>query len=127
MSQVAGKVWGTTQLIFANGALEWHRITVKPHMRCSMHKHKYKFNGFFVESGELDIVVKKNDYPLTDVTTLEAGQFTTVKPGEYHQFVSRDKPVVAYEIYYAHFDHNDIEREDHGGPMDNSPNVSSIA
>lgn len=126
MSQIAGKVWGTTQLIFANGAVELHRIEVKPNMRCSMHKHEYKFNGFFVESGELDIIVDKKDYPLVDVTSLKAGQFTTVKPGEFHQFRSGNEPVVAYELYYAHFDHNDIVRKDHGGPNDDSSPLRSV-
>lgn len=124
MSQVAGKVWGTTQLIFANGSVELHRITVKPNMQCSMHKHEYKFNGFFVESGELGIVVEKKDYNLTDVTILKPGQFTTVKPGEFHQFVSYDVEVIAYELYYAKFDHDDIVRKDHGGPT--MPPLASV-
>ena len=125
MSQIAGKVWGQTQLIFANGACEFHRIEVTAGMRCSMHKHEFKFNGFFVESGKLIIRVEKNDYDLIDETLLGPGQFTTVKPNEYHQFECVED-CVAFEIYYAHFDHGDIKRKDHGGFVDSPSPLASI-
>ena len=110
---MAGKVGGNTQLIHANGVLEFHRIEVNEGGKCSKHRHKYKWNGFFVEKGELIIKVWKNDYDLMDITILKEGQFTQVKPGEYHQFEAvRD--TVAFELYWAEFDHGDIERENVG-------------
>ena len=49
----AGKIWGQTELIHANGVLEFHRIEYKKNVACSIHKHKFKWNGFFVESGKM--------------------------------------------------------------------------
>jgi quercetin dioxygenase-like cupin family protein len=121
MGQKAGKVWGTTEQILMNGALEFHRIDARAGTKCSKHLHKYKFNSFYVVSGTLIIRVWKNDYDLIDETILNAGDFTTVKPGEYHQFECRED-CVAFELYYSHFDHNDIERETVGGAV-NEPDL----
>ncbi len=107
---IAGKVWGATELLEANGVLEFHRIEARKGGVCSKHKHKYKWNGFFVESGELIIRVWKNNYDLVDETIVKAGQFTKVAPGEYHQFEAT-QDTVAFELYWAEFDHDDIERE----------------
>ena len=49
----AGKIWGQTELIHANGVLEFHRIKFKAGYKCSEHEHKYKWNGFYVESGRM--------------------------------------------------------------------------
>lgn len=109
----AGKVWGSTELIEANGALEFHRIEMETGGVCSKHKHLYKWNGFYVESGRLLIRVWQDDYDLVDETVLEAGDYTKVRPGLYHQFECLDGGV-AYELYWAEFNHNDIERESVG-------------
>lgn len=107
---IEGKVWGKTELIEANSSLEFHRIEIKAGGTCSKHKHKYKWNGFFVESGKLSIRVWKNNYDLVDETIISAGQYTRVSPGEYHQFEALED-TVAFELYWANFDHEDIERE----------------
>ena len=104
----AGKVWGVTELLEANGVLEFHRIEAKAGGVCSKHKHKYKWNGFFVESGKLKVRVWKNT--VIDETILTAGQYTKVKPGEYHQFEALEN-TVAFEIYWAELNHEDIQRE----------------
>jgi mannose-6-phosphate isomerase-like protein (cupin superfamily) len=49
----AGKIWGATELIHANGVLEFHRIEYKAGYKCSEHAHEFKWNGFFVESGKM--------------------------------------------------------------------------
>ena len=36
---IAGKVWGTTELIEANGVLEFHRIETDAGGVCSKHLH----------------------------------------------------------------------------------------
>lgn len=108
-----GKVWGTTQAIKANSSLEFHRIEVKKGGVCSKHKHRYKWNGFFVESGKLEIRVWKNNYDLIDHTVISAGEFTEVEPNEYHQFEALED-TVAFELYWAEFNHDDIERESVG-------------
>ena len=110
----AGKVWGQTEAILQNTVVEFHRISVQAGYRCSTHKHSYKWNGFYVETGELEIHVIKNDYELTDVTVLGRGQFTTVRQNEYHYFVCT-QDCVAFEIYYPELLSEDIQRQNVGG------------
>jgi quercetin dioxygenase-like cupin family protein len=107
---IQGKVWGETSLIEGNSSLEFHRIEIKKGGVCSKHIHQHKWNGFFVESGKLKISVWKSKYNLIDETILTAGQYTKVKPGEYHQFEALED-TVAFELYWAQFDHDDIQRE----------------
>ena len=110
----AGKVWGTTELIFKNPFIEFHRIAIKEGGYCSTHKHDYKWNLFYVSSGTLKIHVHKNDYDLIDTTTLRATQWTTVKPGEFHSFEAVDD-VAAFELYYPEPLSDDIIRQTVGG------------
>jgi len=77
---------------------------------CSKHKHNFKFNGFYCMAGQLLIRTWKNDYDLVDETLLNSGDFMSVAPGEYHQFEAMED-CIAFELYYAHFDHDDIQRE----------------
>ena len=110
---IEGKVWGTTELLEANGVLEFHRIEATTGGVCSKHKHNHKWNGFFVERGRLLIRTWKKDYDLVDETILSAGQYTKVAPGQYHQFEALED-TIAFELYWAEFDHTDIERETTG-------------
>jgi hypothetical protein len=48
-----------------------------------------------------------------DETVLMDGMYTKVAPGEYHQFEALED-TIAFELYWAEFDHDDIERENHG-------------
>ena len=110
---IAGKVWGTTELVERNGVLEFHRIETKAGGVCSVHLHEYKWNGFFVESGKLLIRVWQNDYDLVDETILGPGEYTKVKPGVKHQFESLEDSI-AYELYWAEFPEKDIVRDSVG-------------
>ncbi len=107
----AGKIWGNTELIHANGVVEFHRIEFKAGFKCSEHEHKYKWNGFFVESGKMIVRVWQtaDQKGLVDETVLNAGDFTQVKPGLIHQFEGVEDGV-AFELYWAEFSHNDIVR-----------------
>ena len=111
----SGKIWGQTELIHANGVLEFHRIEFKKDVQCSKHQHKFKWNGFYVESGKMLVRVWQQGKQdgLVDETILSAGDFTRVKPGLLHQFEGIEDGV-AFELYWAEFDHNDIERETQG-------------
>lgn len=109
----SGKIWGETRLLEANGVLEFHRIQAVQGGVCSRHLHQHKWNGFFVESGCLLIRVWKNDYDLVDETQLRAGEYTCVAPGQYHQFEALED-TVAFELYWARFDHDDIQRDTQG-------------
>ena len=116
----SGKVWGTTQLVHSNSSFEFHRIEAKAGGQCSKHKHQHKWNGFFVESGSLKVRIWKETPSLlagesthVDETVLGPGDFLMVKPTEYHQFEAVED-TVAFELYWAEFNHDDIVREDHG-------------
>lgn len=117
MANVTGKVWGDTSAIIQNALVELHKINVKAGFRCSEHLHEHKWNGFYVESGVLEIHVRKNNYELTDVTVLRAGDFTSVRPGEYHYFVCTEA-CSALELYWPELLSEDIKRKNTGGPMD---------
>ena len=110
MSNKAGKIWGQTELIHANGVLEFHRIDFKAGGVCSKHKHQFKWNGFYVVSGRMKIRVWQKDYDLIDETILGPGDFTRVKPGLMHSFEGLEDGV-AFELYWAEFNHDDIQRE----------------
>jgi len=113
MSNKAGKIWGQTELIHANGVLEFHKIDYKAGGVCSKHKHQFKWNGFYVVSGKMKIRVWQKDYDLVDETVLGPGDFTRVKPGLMHSFEGIEDGV-AFELYWAEFNHDDIQRESVG-------------
>lgn len=108
-----GKIWGSTEAIEVNPMAELHRIEVRAGYRCSVHRHHYKWNGFYVESGEL-VIETYRENSVTDKTVLRAGEYTAVKPGLYHCFVcTRD--TVAFEIYWPEpMGDEDIDRLDQG-------------
>lgn len=106
------KVWGTTELVTKNGALEYHRIEIEQGGYCSKHKHHTKWNGFHVERGRLLVRVWNGAH--VDETVLSDGQYTEVPPGAYHQFEALDH-CLAFELYWAQYNPQDIEREDVGG------------
>ena len=111
-----GKVWGTTESLLVTPMIELHRINVEPHMQCSEHKHEFKWNAFYCVSGSMQIHVRKNDYDLTDITEITAGEFTTVAPNEYHWFETGTEFAQVLEIYYVEPISTDIVRRTVGGP-----------
>jgi len=118
MDTIYGKVWGKTRTLFAKNNIEIHRIEIKKGGFCSEHEHRSKYNAFFLESGSLVIRIWK-DYgtepnPPPDETVMEPGDFTTVSPGEVHQFEALED-CVAFEIYWTQLDPGDIQRANHGG------------
>ena len=117
MGNIAGKIWGQTELIEANGSCEFHRIDFVKGGTCSKHKHEYKWNGFFCESGKLLVRVWQNDQAdLIDETILKPGDFTRVRPGFVHQFEGLEDGV-AFELYWAEFSHDDIIRKTVGSSV----------
>ena len=61
----------------------------------------------------MKIRVWQKDYDLVDETVLGPGDFTAVKPGLYHTFEGIEDGI-AFELYWANFQHNDIHRESVG-------------
>ena len=123
----SGKIWGTTELILNNSFIEMHRIYIKPHSFCSLHKHEFKFNYFYVLKGKLFIETHKNDYDLIDVTELNEGDYCTILPNEYHKFFTKNEAVEAFEVYYLNpINTSDIVRKDVGGSNTIPDNSLSI-
>lgn len=114
---IQGKIWGTTQCIFHHDNVEMHRIEVKPGGYCSIHHHRNKFNMFYIERGQLLVRIFRGDNveaKPTDTSTLTAGMFSLIKPGERHQFEAVHD-TVAYEVYWSILDTEDIVRDAEGG------------
>lgn len=111
----SGKIWGSTECIYSNNVLEFHRIEFKAGCKCSEHTHISKSNGFFVESGKMIVRVwQDNDQKgLIDETILGPGDFTKVDPGKFHQFEGLEDGV-AFEIYWAELKEEDIQRRSIG-------------
>lgn len=110
---IEGKVWGLTELVTANGAFEYHKIQIKAGGYCSKHTHQTKWNGFHVDSGRL-VIRTWNADGTSNETTLQKGQYTAVAPGVPHQFEAPED-CVAFELYWAQYSPDDIQRETVGG------------
>lgn len=109
----AGKVWGQTTQIEANGSLEFHRIEFKKDFQCSEHYHSTKSNGFFVEEGKLLIKTWPENTEIVDTTILNKGDYMEVPAGVWHQFVGITDGI-AFELYWSEFDKEDIVRRTQG-------------
>lgn len=114
---IAGKVWGSTELLLKTPIVEMHLMKIKPNSHCSLHAHQYKINAFLVLRGSMTVEVHKNDYDLIDHTTLTEGQVMEVLPNEFHRFVTSDVACVCVEIYYPEVLSTDIIRKDVGGTI----------
>tara|TARA_R110000772_G_scaffold64904_1_gene144895 strand:- start:40 stop:393 length:354 start_codon:yes stop_codon:yes gene_type:complete len=115
MSLKNGKIWGTTEPLLITPMIEIHRIKVNPGVKCSIHQHKHKWNMFYCVNGVIHIHVRKKAYDLVDVTKLLPGEYTSVKPGEYHWFETQLNDAELLEIYYLEPITEDIVRETVGG------------
>jgi len=109
------KRWGTTQCIFEGPTSEVHIIRSNAGYECSRHKHKAKWNRFYVISGKLEVVLyMEND---DDITTVTDGMFTDVPPEIEHKFRAIED-TICLEIYWIDpLDPKDIVRHetDKGG------------
>lgn len=114
MGTIAGKVWGRTEVLLQTALVEIHRLDIKPYASCSLHKHEFRWNGFLLLSGRMWIQVHKNDYALVDETELLPGEFMTVRPNEFHLFITKAQPAKAIEIYYPQELTEDIVRKSVG-------------
>ena len=111
---LAGKIWGKTEVLLKTPTVEVHRLTINPYSCCSLHTHQFKWNAFYVSTGKLTIETHKNDYALKDITELFPGDLMTVKPTEYHRFLTGSEGMTGIEIYYPEPLSEDIIRKDVG-------------
>lgn len=108
------KIWGTTSELFSKNNVEIHRIEIKKGGYCSKHYHEFKYNGFYCESGAVEIHIWKPDSNIIDITTLDQGAYTIVEPKVFHMFLAKEQSIV-YEIYWTDMPKTDIIRETFGG------------
>lgn len=92
-------------------------LYLKPHKRCSWHKHNTQYNQFFVISGKLGIKTDIGPDGQRNITTLTERQAFTVPPGVTHEFRTYDKPTIIEEVAYVTYDSADIHREQLGGDL----------
>lgn len=109
------KTWGEKWNIFSNDLCEVSILYLKPRQRCSWHRHQTKFNLFFVIKGL--IAVKTED----GASEVLPGQIFTTRPGEMHEFQTRQLDSILIEIMYVRYDPEDIEREQVGGGLEDYP------
>ena len=121
----AGKIWGKTTQIEANGSLEFHRIEFKKDFQCSEHYHSTKSNGFFVESGQMMIKTWPENTQVVDTTILKAGDYMEVPAGVWHQFVGITDGI-AFELYWSEFDKEDIVRRSRGSRVPGTEHEEAV-
>lgn len=109
---IEAKIWGRVKKIISKEMFEVNRIEIVEGGYCSEHKHQYKYNGFFVESGKLKITTWNNG--LVQHTILSDGDYLQVEPNVLHKFDALSN-VVCYEIYWVQLLENDIQRVMKGG------------
>ncbi len=91
------KRWGNTEVLIDTPFCEVHRICVVTKGVCSRHKHDYKNNAFYVESGRLLVLMEDGDEFIG--ITIGPGEIVNVPPGIEHQFKALSD-VIAFEIYW---------------------------
>jgi len=109
------KTWGEKWSIFKNDLCEVSVLKLKPKQRCSWHQHKTKYNLFFVIKGQF--VVRLNDGVSTGDSDLYCNGIFTTRPGEWHEFQTKDVYTTVIEIMYVKYDSSDIIRDKIGGPI----------
>lgn len=107
------KTWGDKWNIFCDSTCEVSFLDLRPMQRCSWHRHRTKFNLFFVIQGTIYILTECGE------AQINAGQTFTTRPGEWHEFRTKDLPSRIIEVMYvAAYDAEDIERKSLGGPLE---------
>jgi mannose-6-phosphate isomerase-like protein (cupin superfamily) len=105
------KTWGEKWNVFINDTCEISILYLNPNRRCSWHTHRTKYNQFFVIEGTL--FIKTAD----GVAEVKKNQVFTTRPGEPHEFQTRDESATVQEIMYVQYEPEDIQRETIGGPL----------
>ena len=108
-----GKNWGYTTDFFRNAMVSAYHLEIRNGGYCSEHRHKHKYNLFYVISGHLELTIWR-DKEKKDVTVITAGQTTAISPGFWHKFLALT-PVQCIEVYQVLLIEPDIDRRTEGG------------
>lgn len=100
--------WGRWTRLYMDEQVELRLLEVEPGGYCTLHRHKYLANQFYVVSGRLIVSIfsdaaSEDGAHIAGVatrTTLGADGSLVVTPGIVHQFHA-DTRVVAYELNIA--------------------------
>ena len=109
------KVWGKRTILWKDNYCTVNVLDVVNGYRCSWHRHKQKYNLFYVITGELEIVTEEIDKSKKAIV-LHPGESIQIKPGIWHEFRAlMDTKVI--EIMFVRYCEGDIERAILGGKI----------
>lgn len=115
VGQPIDKIWGQTRCISRGHGFEVHYLEIKANRYCSRHKHRAKWNEFYVLSGTLLVRYYDKHGTHEETRILNAGCRLDVPPGQIHRFESVSD-CRCIEIYWTDpVDPSDIDRLDEGG------------
>jgi cupin fold WbuC family metalloprotein len=115
VGQTVAKVWGQTRCLVRGHGFEVHYLQIKPGGYCSRHRHKAKWNQFFIISGRLRVPFFRPDGEVDHHYELSAGAILSVPPGVLHRFEAVESTEVIETYWTDPVNPNDIERLDEGG------------
>jgi quercetin dioxygenase-like cupin family protein len=111
MMRVMHKSWGLKTELFKNDLCEVSVLQLNANQRCSWHRHRSKWNQFYVLEGS--VTLKTED----GYTRVDKGQVFTTNPMQWHEFQTTDGPALIQEIMYVKYECEDIERLVQGGNL----------
>jgi mannose-6-phosphate isomerase-like protein (cupin superfamily) len=115
VGQIISKVWGNTRCLVRGHGFEVHYLNINGGGYCSRHRHRAKWNQFFVVRGLLRVRFFRADGSEGHCHTLSAGSILDVPPGTLHRFEASETSE-AIETYWTDpVDPDDIDRLDEGG------------
>jgi len=111
MMRCEHKSWGLKTTLFRNDLCEVSVLELREGERCSWHRHRAKWNQFYVIRGRMEVLTQEGRQ------VVDRGQIFTTNPGQWHEFQTPYGPVTVQEIMYVRYDPEDIERQTAGGKI----------
>jgi quercetin dioxygenase-like cupin family protein len=117
-STTTDKIWGSSTALLVKPTFEVHRIEFNKGYKCSEHRHEYKVNYFYVESGKLLIRLwpDLNSTSTAEEIILVKGDSIHIAANKIHQFEGLEDGI-AFEIYWPEFFYDDIIRRTIGSKV----------
>lgn len=105
------KNWGIKNNLFRNDLCEVSILELDAGQRCSWHRHRAKWNQFYVIEGSIEVSTEDGD------CRVDKGQIFTTNPVQWHEFRTPFGPAIVQEIMYVKYESEDIERQTMGGQL----------